>query len=473
MGWWEALTTGGAALVGGILAVAIPPLYAFIRRTIAFRRQRRRLASLEKSAQTRSPTIEMSDRYPDLSNSLPPELATFAYITNLRMKELRCFEDVSVDLRFPGEGLGLRYPNVTLLVGNNGSGKSTALKAIAMTALAPILDSSGFVPYRLVREGSAAAAVEGTFVVSGHRHPIQTRSQISLSKRGDLELVKAINDHAIWEDLYDESSPSMLVVGYGVGRKPSDDPRSDASLERGRRRRRYQRVSSIFDESTSLIPFGSWLPQVDRQRRHEVEVFLNNLLPDHVAFTGQFEGTEPIFFRYRTELPLRALSDGFRSYISWLGDLLFHVHAVAPSGLALSDVGGIVLVDEVDLLLHPSWQRIVVPTICRALPNMQFVLTSHSPIVTGTLESSNVLIARSGEEPDSTTLVRLDTELHGLNAEQVLMSSYFGLTSTRALDAEDTLNTLMSAAIIGDDQAVRTYLRSLAVKNPTIKGRGV
>ena len=49
-------------------------------------------------------------------------------------------------------------------------------------------------------------------------------------------------------------------------------------------------------------------------------------------------------------------------------------------------------VDEVDLHLHPAWQRQVVPTISRALPNLQFVLSTHSPIVAGTLSPKNIFV---------------------------------------------------------------------------------
>jgi predicted ATP-binding protein involved in virulence len=60
--------------------------------------------------------------------------------------------------------------------------------------------------------------------------------------------------------------------------------------------------------------------------------------------------------------PFPALSVGMQTYIGWLGDLLFQLVAVAtPARRELCDIGGMVMVDEIDLLLHPSWQRTVMP----------------------------------------------------------------------------------------------------------------
>ena len=133
--------------------------------------------------------------------------------------------------------------------------------------------------------------------------------------------------------------------------------------------------------------------------------------------------------------------------------------------LPYTEVGGIVLVDEVDLLLHPVWQRQVVSDIARALPNLQFVFTSHSPIVAGTLHADNIIIAR--ETGDGTSrLDRLTTSIHGLNAEQILLSSYFELESTRAPGVQSRLYELANRAMDGDDEAAVRYLKALAA-NPS------
>jgi hypothetical protein len=259
----------------------------------------------------------------------------------MNVENLRCFSGAQFDLRFPGEHNDTAMPNVNLLLGDNGSGKSTVLRAIALAALGPVLDSSGFVPYKYVKEGAKQASIDCDFLFNASHEPTLLSSHITVDKIGDLEKVQAAAESPHWSDLYVESSPSFFVVGYGTNRRVGDDSRSDLSLERGRQRRRYQRVSSLFDDSISLVPFGGWLPQADAGLKADVSDLLERLLPEGTHFTGDFEGKQPIFGSAGVEVPLRAMSDGFRSYIGWLGDLLFQMSAALPSGVRLQDIGGI------------------------------------------------------------------------------------------------------------------------------------
>ena len=90
------------------------------------------------------------------------------------------------------------------------------------------------------------------------------------------------------------------------------------------------------------------------------------------------------------ELPFGTLSDGYRAYLGLVADLIYHLQMNCPHGGNLTDMTGIVLVDDIDLHLHPKWQRTVVPHLAGTFPRLQFILTTHSPLVTGTLHADNV-----------------------------------------------------------------------------------
>jgi len=105
---------------------------------------------------------------------------------------------------------------------------------------------------------------------------------------------------------------------------------------------------------------------------------------------------------------------------------------------ALVDHRGIVMIDEVDLHLHPQWQLEVLPTISRAFPRLQFLCTTHSPIVAGTVESATLFLLLAEGETAS-FLATPEREVHGLTADQILTSSHFGLVSTRAPDFYEEL----------------------------------
>ena len=131
-------------------------------------------------------------------------------------------------------------------------------------------------------------------------------------------------------------------------------------------------------------------------------------------------------------VPFQALSDGYKAFIGWVGDLLFHVCYGCPSGKKLVESSGLVLVDEIDLHLHPKWQMQVIRTVARALPRMQFVFTSHSPLVAGSLEWMNIIKLTVGTKSNRTIAKRLQESIHGLDADQILLTDFFGLKSTRA-----------------------------------------
>src|SRR4051794_36328769 len=82
------------------------------------------------------------------------------YIQSLRIQNLRCFRDAGLQLRYPGEPHppDTSFPNVNLLLGINGSGKTTALKGAAIGVLTQVIARSGFVPYHLVRRGGRSKA---------------------------------------------------------------------------------------------------------------------------------------------------------------------------------------------------------------------------------------------------------------------------------------------------------------------------
>ena len=464
VGWQQTLLIVIAAAIGFTWAKVQPRLFEEIRRRLVIRRRVSSLADREVSVTTRSdPGVDGREKLDEALGNIArdPIRGPRIYVSAIDVKDFRCFEDMTVTLHHPGDASQLTHPNVNLIIGDNGAGKSTLLKAIAIAALGPILDSSGFVPYHLIRSNHQGSSIRGSFLIdSPMTGPRELAGSVDIVRAGDYEKLSAMHDPAAWSDLFEESDPAFLVVGYGVNRRIADDESEHALLERSRRRRRYQRIASLFDESAVLTPLSSWLPTLKHGRRAEVEELLAELMPAETRLTDS-TATDAVFQCRGQEVPYRALSDGYRSFIGWLGDLLFQIDAAANGDLPFDEVGGIVLVDEVDLLLHPSWQREVVPNIARILPKLQFVFTTHSPIVAGTLEPGNILIARDTER-GSSSLSRVDASIHGLNAEQILLSSYFEMDSTRAPGAQSHLGKLAERAMNGDDAAAMSYLQALA-----------
>jgi len=420
------------------------------------------------------------------------------YVRSLKIEDLRCFERAEVEFQYPGRGRDAPpLSNVNLLLGDNGAGKTTVLKAIVLGVLERILSGSGYVPYnlvrrRLVRRLVRRSLVNGRFTgpksvpldaqirlklllhamdLEGRSSDLDVSSKVRIARVRDREWLTIGHDREemsqdpTWGALFEDDSPAFLLVGYGSTRfvvgSSELEPRASQSK---RRTFRYQRVAGLFEDFIGLAPLGSWLPQVAREdaaRFEEIGDLLNELLPASAKFVGETEGDEYLFEHCGLRVPLGALSDGYRAYIGWVSDLLYNIHRGAVEGTRLRDVRGVVLVDEIDLHLHPEWQREVVPTVARTLPNLQFVFTTHSPIVAGTLSPKNIFVLDM-DGAGASTIRQFTEPIHALNADQILVSSYFGLSTTRAPAAEDQLRELSKKALAGDSSAAVAFLKKLA-----------
>jgi hypothetical protein len=426
-------------------------------------------------------------------------------ILRLKIENLRSLASVEFELNHPGMSGGLRYPNVNVILGGNGSGKTSILRAAALAVLGPLMSrSSGYVPEGLIRRppGSAGRFDLRRGASSALLPPATAQAEICLDKSelpknfGHFSAVTArplrigsqieflgtsermewgINppDQAkIVEMLqYDDSSTSFFLVGYGASRRVEASSRVDESARIKSRRRRYERVASLFEDHLGLMPLSYWLPGYEKRNKGryvQVIHLINKLLPEACRIRERpsetSAGVEHLFEMNGVTLPFRALSDGYRAYIGWIGDMLFHLCMGASSGAKLVETRGVVLIDEIDLHLHPEWQRVVLPTLSAALPNVQFIVTTHSPLVVGSLEAANLFLLV--EQDGASVIKRLPEPVYGRSSEQILLSPYFGLESTRAPGVSNKLTTLANAAVNGDPKASLAYLRVLSGAEP-------
>lgn len=104
----------------------------------------------------------------------------------------------------------------------------------------------------------------------------------------------------------------------------------------------------------------------------------------------------------------------------------------------------------------------VIPTIAKALPNMQFVFTSHSPLVAGSLEWMNILTLKVTSKTNRTIAKRLKQSIHGLDADQILLTDFFGLKSTMALAKRTQLDEITNRIRSGDKNAPLQLIREMS-----------
>jgi hypothetical protein len=380
-----------------------------------------------------------------------------------------------------------KLPNVNLLLGDNGSGKTTVLQAIALASLGPAAREAQLPLRKFVRfpSGDRGSNLKepqsATFSARLKLHEQDGRpgefveSTLSFRRMKELERLEFEGDGtaSLWEPVFESQNDAFFCVAYGATRRVE----AGETAERGAAPKtpflRAQRLQSIFQDSFALFPLGYWLPHLkaDNPGRYtQVVNLLNRLLgPGHYRFTGEMSDREYLFERGGMRVPFRSLSDGYRAFIAWVADLLYHVCYGCPSGKKLTESAGIVLVDEIDLHLHPKWQMKVVSTVAKALPRMQFVFTSHSPLVVGSLEWMNIVTLQAGAKTNRTSAKRLKQRVHGLDADQILVTELFGLKTTRAPGKVKQLEDLQRKARHGDKRAAREIILAMAKGTETVE----
>ena len=399
------------------------------------------------------------------------------YVNSIQLNDFRTLARTSVAFSYRGrERFGdlpqPRLPNVNVLLGDNGCGKTSVLRAIALAGLGPAVRDAGIFPHSLVRRDRVGFKNEARIIAhlrlhaQDHSEESEVLSRITVTRKGDIEqLAYVAAGAAEWEGVYESTNDAFFMVGYGATRRV--DPPEDFNL--GARAKnalpRAQRVMGLFQDSYALIPLGSWLPAYksrNKGRYIQVVHLINRILAgSDYRFTEEMEGGDYLFAGRNARIPFQALSDGYRALIGWVGDLLYHVCFTCPAGKKLSDNHGIAMVDEIDLHLHPAWQMRIAASLARALPNIQFIFTSHSPLVAGSLERMNVIVMRR-KGRSGVVAERVTESIHGLDADQLLLTDLFGLKTTRAGAKPARLKQLSIDAGKGDATAALQLIREMS-----------
>lgn len=360
---------------------------------------------------------------------------------------------------------------LTLLIGENGNGKTTFLDAIAIAlgeilTYLPEVKGIGFKARGDINQSNGKlAAYTRIKVISNAGIGWDKMQKRDKSQRTAKQIeaglgVKQLH-HYLQESILDPWNLSLpfslpVIVQYGVGRALLDD----LPMRRRGFPKNHSRFESLADALNSTSRFRSafiWfynkeneesrlkqekrdfdvtLPELDAVRRCITTLFPNLSSPRIAVNPLRFVVTQD-----GEELEIDQLSDGYKTMLGLAVDLSRRMAAANPHMDDPLAAEAVVMIDEVDLHLHPSWQQRVVSDLLKCFPNTQFILTTHSPIV---VEGINNLLKRyaidkmlvASKEDDSLFDIR---EIYPLNPAEISVYQITRDDHVELMDREEGL----------------------------------
>ena len=320
----------------------------------------------------------------------------------------------------------------TVLIGENGTGKTSILQAIALAAAGSLRvnDLAGSsITHLLDRRNKDTLNIDVNFKftpasLNAKYHPnlkvspidgLGLKSNVTLkpketslraSDRYDIESAQDIDNPL--DTARATEAPAWFVIGYGVQRAlPEAGGIPDLA------RASVDRMKSLFDSRVSLTSTSFLSHFGERQKKAlaysrilKSAIINTEILPrdiQNLEMRGQggVKRASDLIERNRFhqkmgaetfQVPAIALAHGYQSTIAWIADLVGHILLESPnSDLGPEEFEGLVLIDEIDLYLHPKWQSQLIPALRKTFPKLQFVVTTHSPVVLATLSPEEVI----------------------------------------------------------------------------------
>ena len=233
-------------------------------------------------------------------------------------------------------------------LGENGDGKTVILQAISLALL-------------------------------GDTKSVGLAEAIAQMRLQNPDMVLSATDNLGKTYTFGQDELHPFLYGYGVNRFRND---SDKKAEYAHQ--------TLFDDDCYLENPVKWLQYLDYAELKDLKTpigklqaveLLREILDRDQHFTVEINPNSVIFYEQNQPLPFEHLSHGYKSVITWVADLLTRLAKQQPHAVSTHDFTGIVLIDEVDLFLHPKWQRQVVRRLRHWFSGLQFIITTHSPIV--------------------------------------------------------------------------------------------
>ncbi|MFH0728220.1 MAG: AAA family ATPase [Pseudomonadota bacterium] len=370
------------------------------------------------------------------------------YIEEITLENIRCFDKAT--LRFKDNKW------VTLL-SQNGCGKSTVLQSLALLLAGPegaqILsprpvgwlrdeEQTGKLSIKIHQSENDPGQFGSERVTRAFGYTFFLTGSKKLTIRNKVHTEPGIHEspekRLTWlrQNAFASRGTGWFAVGYGAFRRLTR--KSEIIVPSLEPQARYTNFITQFDEDQPLSAFERWMVYLDyrivksndteanRQKELGIDA-INKLLPEGVKFDSVTAEGRIFFDVNGAKVPTIGLSDGYRSVLALSGDLVWRLIQAFPNSEDPLKEEGVVLIDELDIHLHPIWQRDIALWLRQQFPKLHFIVATHSPLIA------------AGAGPEALTLkfllkdgkaeVEEVPDISAMNVDRILQSLAFGLVS--------------------------------------------
>jgi len=354
-------------------------------------------------------------------------------LKNIKIKNYRCFKETEMGFD----------EHVTLIVGKNGAGKTTILDAVAVSISTFLLGIDGGVSRSILKDDARYEFhdLNGT-IDPQHQYPVSIESLGDCLDQKNVAWIRSLNSESGKTTIKDageltglaKKAQNQIMTGdkslvlplisyYGTGRlyAQKKEKRNMKSLTEFKRQVGY--VDCMAAESNEKLMLSWFQTQTLKslQEQQKTGVLERPMLLKTVekAICRSFErisgarnvsvffdlDTHRLVLEFETaggnvqKFAMDEMSDGYKNTLSMIGDIAYRMAVLNPTlgESALENTPGVVLIDEIDLHLHPQWQQTILSDLHTIFPSVQFIVTSHAPAVINSVPREQIRILDNGE----------------------------------------------------------------------------
>lgn len=400
-------------------------------------------------------------------------------ITELSLSNFRGIEALTLDLS---------THQATILIGTNGTGKSSVLDAaaIALTRVTSQLGAHGAGKRHIqatdINNNHSGASIQIKVEHNGSPYSWQLIRKGRHAKKQEIEhLISRLEDvknlaGILSDEMSGEAASLPLLAYYPVNRAVLDIP---LKIRKAHDFSPLGAFENALTNATNFRVFFEWYrnqEDLENEKRLEedaafrdpsleaVRQAIPHFLPNFSDLRVRRNPLRMTISKAGEEVPINQLSDGEKCLFALIGDLARRLAVANPRSKAPLEENGIVLIDEIELHLHPAWQRSVIHQLQATFPNCQFLISTHSPQVLGDgLGTSVYAITSKSNDPNNkeNRLAPLGN-LYGADSNRIL-DEIMG-AGTRTLEVSGLFKELFRQIEFKDWQQVTKISNQLAEK---------